>query len=163
MGDFAREYPTLEVAIQTVDYADDRGGECVKAGDIVVIRRPLGLIGTADRARRLWLLIDGLEEEQRARLVERPMPEMRERVIEIPDEEPIVEEYLARFDKRRYAIPLERLKEVYPLLDLEKLTDSSVEYQPFMALDIDTGEVVSWIAPLPADGLVYDKETRSYV
>jgi len=84
-------------------------------------------------------------------------------------------------EKRRYCIPLDRLKVVAPWLDLARVRDVSQRYQPFIPIDPEwpfhrfgteardqhgfqrfPANVVAR-PPLNVHGLVFDKATMRYI
>ena len=147
-----RDYPTMEIAIALWSVLPER----VQEGDIVAVRPPGSAIGFKEDKVFLWLLVEGLE----ANLFEfLTMP-----VIEPFDatghyDGPTYTE----FDKRRYCVPMARLKEVYPALDLDKARDPADRYQPFFTLDTDSNFWLTDQPPLTGEGLVFDKVTGVYL
>jgi len=163
-----RDYHVMEVAI----YCRDRpnllsGAETVKEGDIIAIRNPLGYIGKSEAAKLLWLLVEGLDFSD--------MVDFNNVFTEgiFPDE--------IRYEKRQYCIPLKRLKEAAPFIDLNRVRDRNDKYQPFLSVDPDwpfyrlgteghsihglmhlpTGLVAR--PPLDVHGLVFNKKTMRFI
>ena len=75
-----------------------------------------------------------------------------------PGEEPDL-----RYDKRRYAVPLERLAELDPTFDIDRAKDLNDVYQPYIPLDGDDGTFLSEHSPFQAEGLIWDKELQDYL
>ena len=71
----------------------------------------------------------------------------------------------SRFEKRRFAIPLQRLKERVATFDLARARDKTEIYQPFVGTNTDTRQVIetTWDAPMPMSGLILDKVLGRYV
>lgn len=158
-----RKYESREVGILVRGYFPHSfESERAIEGDIIAIRRPgLGL-GMATMSNYLWLVIEGLDRELMDRYKDN-------------DEEPLDETgsfFEARdggvrykqYDKRRFCIPLQRLKLVAPWLDLNRVRDINDIYQPFVMLDEETGHYVSeGRKPLSLHGLVYDKAKQRFL
>jgi hypothetical protein len=145
MGLTNHKYPTVEIAICLTDHAD-HDNERAKIGDIIAVRKPLGQIGTKEMSRFLWLQIEGLEENEFVRL-----------------RESVYGESSKLYDKRRYCIPLERLKKLFPSLDVNRCKDPDDKYQPFEPMEEDKGYTLTFEPPLAVSGLVFDKETGEYL
>ncbi len=145
MGYTNRKYPVKEIAIITINYPDDNGGERAKEGDIITVRNPHHVIGLKERTNYLWLRVEGLEENDCNNL-------------NMDGGEGGV-----RYDKRRYCIPLHKLIEVFPSFDISRARNITDEYQPFMMLDEDSGEYLSPVKPFSVNGLVFDKITGEYL
>lgn len=143
MGYTNRKYPVMEVAIRTRSYKD-HDDERAKEGDIIAVRPPHFVIGTAERTGYIWLRIEGLEEGDFG--LQRTVFEGK-----------------TRFDKRRYSIPLHKLKQVYPAFDINRAKDINDEYQPFIVLDLDTGVYLAPHKPFSVHGLVFDKVKGEYL
>lgn len=162
-----RRYATLEVCISTYSRSELSKGERAQEGDIVARREPGNGIGTAEAHNFLWLRISGLEELGLWKLTDIfTDPPTR------PEDRPVVgRRYFALFDKRRFCIPLERLKIVAPWLDLNRVRDRSDPYQPFIPIDLDDDDVRlqhtflvgAAHRPLEIIGLVFDKVTGRYI
>lgn len=150
MGQTNPRYPVMEIALAVEDCASHTGRlrERKRAGDIVAVRQPHYAIGAKERAAYVWLRLEGLEENEMARLAD---------VLVETEDGPV-------FDKRRYCVPLDRLAEVLPGFDVGRARDTADTYQPFYNLDEETG---TWLAlqvpPLDVHGLVFDKLTGEYL
>lgn len=144
MADIYKKYPVKEIAILTQNY-NDHLHERAKEGDIIAIRKPHNCIGTKEQTNYLWLRIEGLEELE----------------LELLNEENY--EGNVRFEKRRYCIPLHRLKEVYPAFDITRARDMLDKYQPFMIIDEETGRYLTPVKPFNIHGLIFDKTKGEYL
>lgn len=151
MAQWKREYQVREVAISCVNSTDNSMTQRRrKHGDIIVVRDPLGHIGKKEAKEFLWLLIDGLD-----------WWDCKE--IELKREDAEAEaEY-----KKVFSIPLHRLKQVYPALDLNRLFDRADEYQPFCMPDYESSsypyKFIFNQKPLMAHGLIFNKLTGIYL
>jgi len=163
-----RDYSMREVAVLVHDYPNTHQNERAREGDIIEIRKPIGQIGRLEAAHILWLLIEGLDTGEMAKL--------KERFFEGPDTEasPV-------YEKRRFCIPFDRLKQVVPSIDVNRIRDRADKYQPFLPVDLDWPyyrfategyNVHGWqylpagiIArpPLDVHGLVFDKKATRYL
>ena len=162
-----RDYSVLEVAIYIRDLPNTVGGERVKEGDIIAIREPLGYIGKSEAAQFLWLLIEGLDISD--------MFHFKDSFTEGDGQD------APRYEKRQYCIPLKRLKEVAPFVDLNRVRDGGDKYQPFLPVDLDVpyyrfgteSHSIHGLMHLPAGliarppldvhGLVFNKKTTRFV
>ena len=142
MGYTNPNYPIFEIALSLEDSAPHTGGtkERKLAGDIVAIRRPAQAIGIKEAKTYLWLRVQGLEENNMARLTDS----------------------IEGFDKRRYCIPLERLKEIVPTFDITKALDPNVTYQPFLILDEEDYRFLGSEQPFEIEDILFDKQTGKY-
>jgi len=163
-----RDYRAMEVCILGRDLPNlPSGHERAKEGDFG-IREPLGYIGTKEASHRLWLLIEGLDLSD--------MLELKNIFIEgVGPDAPV-------YEKHQYCIPLKRLKEVAPFVDLARVRDPNDKYQPFLPVDLDvphyrfgteahgvpdglprlpTGLIAR--PPLDVHGLVFNKKTMRYL
>lgn len=141
MGQTDPKYPIFEVAISCEDCAP-HVSERKLAGDIIAVRRPGMEIGSGEDKRFLWLRLEGLEENEMAQLVAS----------------------ITGFDKRRYSIPLDRLKVLWPSFDMNRALDPNDSYQPFILIDGDGPHWFLDITPaFSVHGLVYDKILGDYL
>jgi len=150
MSDTNPIYPPVEVAISTVNSTDLAAHERKKEGDIMAVRLVgewIG-VGTKEISQRLWLRVEGLEHYESMHLID---------LNHDPDPDGEI------FEKRRYCIPLDRLKEVYPALDIARVRDTADAYQPFLTLDGDNYTFLTEENPLEVSGLVLDKYTGEYL
>lgn len=151
-----RDYSIMEVAILGANHAPMASGhERAVEGDIITIRHPLNGIGLSEMARFLWMRVEGEDIGNMIRFKH----ELREPLKEngsYEDGEPT-------FDKRRFCIPLRRLKNVFPPLDIDRVRDLNDTYQPFLNVDEDTGLYLARHSPFPIIGLVYDKALQRLV
>ena len=95
--------------------------------------------GLRELKRYLWLRVEGLEESDWGLL-----------------------EQETDFEKRRFCIHLERLKQFNSNFDPEKAMDQTVIYQPFLPVD-DDGLFLVDQNPINVLGLIYDKEFGVYL
>jgi len=163
-----RDYRVMELSIYCRNKPNLASGtETVKEGDIIGIRTPLGYIGKSEAAQYLWLLVEGLDYSD--------MLAFKNVFAEgiFPNE--------IFYEKRQYCIPLKRLKEVAPFIDLNRVRDKNDEYQPFLSIDPDwpfyrlgteghsihglmrlpTGVIAR--PPLDVHGLVFNKKTMRFI
>ena len=147
-----RDYPIMELAIAL----DSKPQEQIQEGDIAAMRRPDIGIGLAEANLYLWLLVEGYEHYEW-------------RGLTWPIYEPFdpTGEYdgsgYTRYDKRRYSIPLARLQQVFPALDLVAARDPAQAYQPFYTIDTDNNLWLTDSTPFDIAGLVFDKENGVYL
>jgi hypothetical protein len=114
----------------------------------VAVRKPNVGIGAKETKSYLWLRVEGLEEGEFPKLVNYIM-DSTSNII---------------YDKRRYCIPLEKLKENYPDFDIDLALDQDTIYQPFLLLDDDyTFILENDVQPFQVSGLIYDKITGDYL
>ena len=139
----AATYSTFEMAILLVDLPDNGTHERAKIGDIIAIRlHNLHHCGNAEKGMFLWIPVDGLED----------------------DEMSVFADSVEGFEKRRYCVPLDRLKELVPTLEMAKVLDPSIKYQPFTLPDEeDFNRYLAPTAPLPIQGSVFDKAIGTYL
>ncbi|PIQ23120.1 hypothetical protein COW64_25825 [bacterium (Candidatus Blackallbacteria) CG18_big_fil_WC_8_21_14_2_50_49_26] len=141
-----RRYGVWEVALSARDEPNNGVHERVQAGDIIAIRRQLGYVGRKERSSVVWILLTGLDDSDMYPLIH-----------------PVEEGNDVFFDKRRYCIPLTRLKQAFPSLDMARITDRQDAYQPFCLLDEDTGYMLTMHPPFHVQGLVYDKSMARWI
>ena len=143
MSELNPNYPVMEMAISLVDHAPlESGHERVLAGDIIAVRYPDIGIGLKEAKAFLWIRVEGLEEHE-LRLLDRS---------------------IKGFDKRRYCIPLEKIKEIRPSFDVDLAMDENIIYQPFLTIDYETDYCfILEEPPFQISGLVYDKLTGEYL
>lgn len=144
MGQTNPAYPIFEIAISCEHGGTHSGGlkERKTVGDIIAIRKPGIGIGLKEMSGYLWLRIEGLEENDMARLID-----------------PI-----EGFDKRRYCIPFDRLKAIIPSLDINRAKDLNDKYQPFLSVDHDPPyRFIGTTRPLNIHGLIFDKQTGRFI
>lgn len=92
--------------------AHDFGPGRAREGDIIVIRKPRGEVGKKEQQGFLWLMID--ESELPA----------------VPH---------AKTSGKRHCISLDDIKAKYPNVDLEKIRNPQIPYQPFLNTDRQNG------------------------
>jgi len=157
MPETFRDFAVVEVAILVTDHLSlPSGHERAVEGDIIAIRKPRRVMGTKTRSRYLWLLLEGLDWNPMSILDRSNIEPIPLDDIPNPDEIP--------YDKRRYCIPLDRLKVVAPFLDLARVRDVADKYQPFLNVDEDTGDhLPSSRTPFSVHGLVYDKAFQRFL
>lgn len=154
MGYTNRIYPAAEVAIIAAD-RPDHDNERVKSGDIVNIRKPHYVIGTKEANEYLWLRITGLEENEYVQLISSG--------FDLDADHEFGHQILGetkRYEKRRFMIPLERLKKYYPPFDISRALDPNDKYQPFLTIDFSESGYYYFldsVKPLDVHGLVFDK------
>ena len=147
MGQTNPNYPVREIAIAVEDCAAHTFAtkERKLAGDIIACRRPAYIVGTGEVAVYLWLRVEGLEENEMARLTD------------------MLVEGGVRFDKRRYCIPLARLAEVAPGFSVARALDPADKYQPFLTFDTESHLWLTAAPPFDVRGLVFDKQTGAFL
>jgi hypothetical protein len=122
------------------------GHERATVGDIILAREPAGYIGTKEADQFLWLKLTSLKD------------------IDVfwdlfePNEESEIQ-----YEKRRFCVPLERLKQIYPSLDVARVRNTGDKYQPFLGYDEEGGYLLFNHSPLQIEGLVFDKATGRYL
>jgi hypothetical protein len=142
-----KEYTVVELSLELHDNLDLASGhERSKEGDIINVRSPHLGTGKAVHKNYLKLLVSGLDKYELGSLSE--LMEAENGTL---------------YDKRRYCIPLERLKMFYPSLDIGKLKDRNESYQPICMVDEDTNNFFYQGAPLDVHGLVFDKLKMRYL
>lgn len=125
MAEIYRDYHPMEIAIRVFGSSPHTDHKFrIAEGDIILSRRTGPGIGKQERCGKLWLTVEGLNDEEMERL--------DDNLYESLTNDKII------FEKRRYSIPLERLKQVVPSLDLVKVKDTSLCYQPFMPIEEET-------------------------
>ena len=149
MSELDPNYPVMEIAICLVDYAPlPSGHERALVGDIVAVRKPNIGIGLKEAELFLWLRVEGLEEAEFSKLTSYIF-DSTSNII---------------YDKRRYSIPLEKIKELVPDFDVDLALKNDEVYQPFLTLDEDYTFVdIDDIQPFQISGLVYDKVIGDYL
>jgi len=152
MPGFTRNYPVMEIAISADSRAAENGNRR-QEGDVVAVRRATnwiaGEMGSKERHRFIWLRGYGLEEADIWALTE-----------------PIIEGEASTvvYEKRRYAIPLERLAVRLPEFNVDRARDGSDLYQPFiLPADDSPHRAVTIARPLQLRGLVFDKHLGRYL
>ncbi len=122
MAQTFRDVTPYLVAVAGITQPDVGGGERLREGDIraVAWAHPQMHVGTgqAQRCEVLWLYLETFGEIELDRLVGGN------------------EEQGVTYDKRRYCIPLPRLRALAPTLNLARVRDPTDCYQPFLG-DID--------------------------
>lgn len=145
MGQTRKVYPVVEVAVLLESKAPLASGhERAVEGDIIAVRPPNAGVGMLEMHRHLWLRLAGWEEGEIATLTEG------------------AREGEVRHEKRRYRIPLARLKQIKPDFDEAKARSTAEVYQPFLTVDEDTGLFTATTPPLDIHGLVLDTATGRY-
>jgi len=132
-------YPVREIMLCTVSGAVVDTDKRKFVGDIVAVRQPDIGAGLRELKRYLWLRVEGLEESDWGLL-----------------------EAETDFEKRRFCIHLERLKQFNSNFDPQKAADPDIIYQPFLPVD-DDGLFVFDSNPINVLGLIYDKEFGIYL
>lgn len=142
MGFTNRDFPIVEIAIRVCSNPEFwRTG----AGDIIAIRPPDLGVGTLEQHHLLWLRVEGLEHNEIWRLAE------------------WLEESGGICEKRRFCIPLSRLKELDPSFDIAKATDLEQVYQPYLLVDEETGFYLTGGPIFDATEIVFDKLTGQWL
>ena len=144
----------MEIALAVSDQAPTpQGHERRMAGDIIAIRRPHHGIGKKETSEYLWLRIQGPDLSFLATLLQ-PMTD---------DVDALTGEV---WEKRRYAIPLERLAQIVSRVDLDEVKNPSSFYQPFIGYDENNQLRVipgTESPAIPVEGLIFDKLTGKYL
>lgn len=138
----ARGYASWEVALALLSKGSLGTGlkDRAQAGDIISIRKPTGFMGVMERKIFLWLLVEGYYSPLISLLG-----------------------WPTAFEKRRHCIPLHRLKQAFPILDIDRCLDPEDSYQPFVMLDRESGQYLAKRKPIRLDGLVFDRVTGHYI
>lgn len=127
-----------EIAIQAFDYPEPHRA---KAGDIVCVRRPTHAIGTLEQASLLWITVD-IPDPRIIDGITQPRVDGSGRVVE----------------KRRFRIPLAKLKALMSSLDLDRVANPKDRYQPFVGVRAVGGDIVmDHKTPVPITGIFEDK------
>jgi len=166
MPETFRSFPVAEVAIALRSKPDLIGGSRIQEGDIVAVRMADNHasrgIGLKEDKLYLWIRIEGWDLNDFSRLTAKTK--------EPPDDfdqlEPPGGTEPTPYDKRRYCIPLERLKIVMPSLDMEKARDLGVAHQPGLPFDTDgpfNHLEGTEMRPLNIEGLIFDKTIGDFV
>lgn len=156
----APKYPITQINIFLENRPNHQEGrDTAKEGDIITVKQfeeRARYAGIKVRSRRLFLMVEGLERAAMLRLKERyidPYP--------VDKSDPMWD--TENYGKRRYCIPLERIKELFPTFDIDRAKDLNDEYQPFLTLDTETGYWLSNEAAVMVNGLIFDKITGEYL
>jgi len=146
-----RAYPIAEIAIAV----ESRVPERIQEGDICGVRKPQVGIGLKEASQFLWLLIEGLEANEYS-ILNTPVYEPFDPTGQYNDAK-------TRFDKKRFCVPLARLLQVAPTINLARIRDTADDYQPFYTLDQDDHLWLTDMGPLSHEGLIFDKVTGAYL
>jgi hypothetical protein len=139
-----------EVAIFTNENIEFRKAH---EGDIITSRREIGGVGTLEAQKYLWILVDGLEENDLYALHQT-----------LFDGDPAGDDPVNEIEKRRFRIALADLALRDPDFDVERARDPLDIYQPYLQLDSDDFIFIpSSVLPFDAQGLVWDKSTGLYL
>lgn len=141
----------MEVALALMNAPDDAGGERVKEGDIVALRPPGTGVGTKESKLFLWLRLEGLDTRAEYDVLTRLSFE--------PDDE----DTGTKYDKRRYSIPLRRIKRFDPGFSLPRARDPADQYQPYILMDEEDLTYLAVNRVFDLRGLVFDKGTGDYL
>jgi hypothetical protein len=154
MAQTSRRTQVYEVVVATEDGAPLASGhERKQAGDIIGLRPvtapQAGLVGSKERHRYLWLLME-LTDEQAAALTQPVGGEVDE----------VTEVRAPQWEKRRYRIPLDRLAQILPGFSPARARNLADLYQPCCGLDEDAPyAMLTRARPLRPEGLVVDVVT----
>ena len=150
MPDTFKEFDTtFEVAL-SMEYGGvlASGHERKQIGDILTVRPVRGVVGDAERKRFLWLHVRSSNDSEFVHALQQPM---FTGTIETEDR--------VQYEKRRYYIPLAKLKEAMPSFDVSRALDVTDPYQPFLGTDEDLPwRTLYQPVALGIEGLVYDKQ-----
>jgi len=136
-----RDYTPLDIALR-VHYTNESRA---KLGDIAAAVPMRTRLGSKELHRFVWLRVYGLD-----------WYEMR--ALQATVDEPVL------YEKRRYCVPLGRLKQVYPAFDIAKATDENVIYQPFLMVDEETYHIrAKGSSIFPVHGLIRDRLTMRFL
>ena len=124
-----------EIAIKAYD---DPGPTQSKAGDIICVRKALGTVGSGEMHRWIWITVDVADPAI--------IPGLDE-----PEE--------GDTKKRRFKIPLARLKALNASMNMARVNDPLTIEQPFMNVT-DTRRMISK-GDVPITGLIFDKQVGS--
>jgi len=156
-----KDYGPREAAVLVKGYLPHSfESERATEGDIVAMRNLHHGIGFAEMANYLWLRLEGLDRTD--------MDFLSTVGVEPPDAMDRLEEIdhstILFTDKKRFSIPLARLKLVAPWIDLDRVRDPDDIYQPFIQVDEETGSYIRGTRePLSVHGLVFDKTLGSFL
>lgn len=117
----------------------DLPGLRAKAGDVIAIRPHRDAIGTKELRQFLMVTMDIADP----------------RILDGLDM-PNIDAKGQLVSKRRFQIPLTRLKDLMSSLDLSRVADSRDPYQPFV--NIVGGNRALPVADIPVTGTIVDKE-----
>lgn len=120
-----------EIAIQTIDYPEPGRA---KAGDIICVRPATGAIGKKEQGVLLWVTVDIADSRIVAGLTDQNS---------------------TKGEKRRFSIPLTRLKSIMSSLDLARVANPKDNYQPFVSVN---GSRMQAVQDIPVTNLFTDKE-----
>lgn len=162
MGETNKKYPVKEIAIFLRGKSVLDGKERCQVGDIIEVRYPSIGIGKKEAKEYLWLRVEGLEELEFDRLKD-PLGEPFSKSGDYKRRDGSV-----KYDKRRFSIPLHILKRHLPNLNIDKALDLNTIYQPFFILDEDDQYTTDFLfladkPPLQAQGLIFDKNTNTFI
>lgn len=130
-----------EIAIQAFDYP---GPHRAKAGDIVCVRPPTHAIGLLEQASLLWITVD--------------IPDPR---IISDITQPRIDASGRLAEKRRFRVPLTRLKTLMSAMDLDRVANPTDNYQPFVGVrTVGHNIVMDHKTPIPITGLFEDKAAQ---
>lgn len=158
----ARKYDPVEFCISLHSKTRDR----IQEGDIVYWR-PLEINRTGVDLTKRYLLIpvEGFDHWSMVNLnFTGPMTNVdnwMKHPIRVGNKPGGTE--ITYYDKRRFCIPLHRLKQVYPALDLARCRDENDIYQPFRQFCFDRGYFITTVKPFNLHGLVFDKFKGKYL
>jgi hypothetical protein len=138
MPDTYREYPVYDIALVTYSNALTDGGmiRC-QAGDIVAVVRALEAVGLKEVTNFLWIRVQGWDSSLMDRLMDS--------ITDVSQADFFQESEIDKtitYEKARFCIPLESLARLVPGFSVERATDPTDIYQPFMV--IDHGSIVDF-------------------
>lgn len=129
----------LEVAVAV---ATENASHRKNEGDIIVARKPKAMIGTWERRRYLWFMLDATMATSVALLLSQPYLSNDGKLIK---------------GKRRFTLSLDSLRvnaqSIGKVVDLAKVRDKGQFYQPFFDV-ADNGDAAPNSSPLSASLLI---------
>jgi len=129
----------VEIAVAMFNSANPLGA---KVGDIVAARPYRGVIGTVERCKYLWLVLDAVTSAQIAAL---SAEQMSGKIV---------------VHKYRYQVPVEVLRQHYPDFDLLAAMSPVTVYQPALDINEANGRVLRIRNQFKTNQLVVDKQER---
>lgn len=151
MSSLNEDNPLMEVQIKVFDFVDNGINERSKEGDIITVREAVGRLGDRERARYLWIRVQGLDSTD--------WLNKEDPLTEFDDPKNPGEIY----SKHRFCIPLDHLASIRPDIDIVKVRDKTLDYQPDMVVDEDTGDGLVDTPIMNAKNLIYDKKIEDFI
>jgi len=122
-----------EFAVAVRDEEDNGLHKRIKKGHLTSYKPYPRTPGNIQLKNRLFITIYGLTEEEARNLVQPLYPEGKtpDEIDFIPEDDNVIKKVLRTpIAKRRYKVDLDKLKIKFPKIDLKKVSDVNLEYQP---------------------------------